>query len=343
MIFQLFFILVGFVIGIIGTIVGAGGGFIAVPMLLWIYPALNSSYASRVIASCSILFVFFNALLGSWEHAKTKMIRYKEGLLYSVCAIPAILIGIYIVDRLSLAWFRIVFGTIIIPISAFCFIRSYKEIATRDKPNNILGMLTSFFISIFASTIGVGGGILYGPAFAYFLKFDKLMAKATSMFIVGITSLVFIIIRTKQDVLPFNLVGYLLLTLAFIAIGILSSYFMDRLLSKYLHCHCILNEKQVCKRCLNRYLFSCIFGVLISYILFLVSNIAKAEPFVNSEYGKIFLITLLLTIGGSQSSKFGNAFSINLGGSRVMQILAVLLGLVGILTIYRGLSGVMYR
>lgn len=340
MIFQLFFIFVGFAIGIIGTIVGAGGGFIAVPMLLWIYPNFNSSYASRVIASCSILFVFFNALLGTWEHSKTKLIKYKEGLLYSACAIPAILIGIYITDRLSLAWFKIVFGIIIIPISAFCFIRSYHDIATRDKPNNFLGMLTSFFISIFASTIGVGGGILYGPAFAYFLKFDKLMAKATSMFIVGITSFVIITIRTKQDVLPFGLIGYLLLTLVFITIGMLSSHFIERLLSRYFHCHCVLNKRQVCGRCLIKYLFSGIFGVLVSYTLFILSNIAKTEPFVNGEYGKIFLITLLMTIGGTQSSKFGNSLSIKCGGSWVMRILAILLGLVGILTIYRGWSGI---
>ncbi|MGB9597738.1 MAG: TSUP family transporter, partial [Candidatus Poribacteria bacterium] len=274
------------------------------------------------------------------EHTKTKMIKYKEGLLYSACAIPAILIGIYITDRLSLAWFKIIFGIIIIPISAFCFIRSYKEIATMDKPNNFLGMITSFFISIFASTIGVGGGILYGPAFAYFLKFDKLMAKATSMFIVGITSFVIIIIRTKQGVLPFGLVGYLLLALAFITLGMLSSRFLERLLSKHLHCHCILNKKQVCGLCLTKYLFSGIFGVLVSYMLFVLSNIAKAKPFVNGEYGKIFLITLLLTVGGTQSSKFGNSLSIKFGGSWVMRILAILLGLVGILTIYRGWSGI---
>jgi len=340
MIFQLFFIFVGFAIGIIGTIVGAGGGFIAVPMLLWIYPNLNSSYASRVIASCSILFVFFNALLGSWEHAKVKMIKYKEGSLYSACAIPAILIGIYITDRMSLAWFKIVFGIIIIPISVFSFIRSYHDITARDKPNNALGMAISFFISIFASTLGVGGGILYGPTFAYFLKFDKLVAKATSMFIVGITSLVIVILRTKQDVLPFELVGYLLLTLVFITIGLLSNYVMDKLLSKRLQCECLLNQKQVCGTCLIKYLFSGIFGVLVSYILFLLSNIAKAEPFVNGEYGKIFLITLLLTVGGTQSSKLGNALSIKFGGSWVMRILAILLGLVGILTIYRGWSGI---
>ncbi|MEK7396368.1 MAG: sulfite exporter TauE/SafE family protein [Candidatus Poribacteria bacterium] len=339
MIFQLFYIFVGFFIGIIGTIIGAGGGFIAVPMLLWIYPNFNSSYASRVITSCSQLFIFFNALLGSIEHAKVRIIKYKQGLLYSAGAIPALIIGIYINDKISLGWFKIIFGAIIIPISAFSFIRSYHEISTRENPNNILGMIISFFISIFASTLGVGGGILYGPTFAYFLKFDKLIAKATSMFIVGITSFVIILVRTKQNVLPFELAGYLLLVLIFIAVGIIAGYFIEKLLSRQLSCECKLNKKQVCGTCLPKYLFSGIFSVLVSYTLFLLSNIAKSEAFINGEYGKIFLITLLFTAGGSHSSRLGNALSIKFGGSWVMRILAMALGIVGILTIYRGWSG----
>jgi uncharacterized membrane protein YfcA len=345
MIFQLFYIFVGFFIGIIGTIIGAGGGFIAVPMLLWIYPNFNSSYASRVITSCSQLFVFFNALLGSIEHAKVRIIKYRQGILFSIFAIPAVIIGVYITDRISLLWFKIVFGAVMIPISAFSFIRSYREIATRDDTNNILGVIISFFIGIFSNTLGVGGGILYGPTFAYFLKFEKLMAKATSMFIVAITSFVAVSLRVRQNVLPSNLVGYLLLVVVFVIAGIVTGHLLGKLLSKlkWFDCGCELTKKQVCKTCLIKYMLTGVSSVLVTYLLFVLSHIAKSSAFINNEYGKIYLITLLLISGGSQSSKLGNALSIKFGGSWVMRILAMALGIVGILTIYRGWSGIVSR
>ncbi|HET8577619.1 MAG TPA: TSUP family transporter [Methylomirabilota bacterium] len=50
----------GFVIGVYGTLIGAGGGFILVPLLLLLYPKESAD----TIASISLAVVFFNALSG---------------------------------------------------------------------------------------------------------------------------------------------------------------------------------------------------------------------------------------------------------------------------------------
>ena len=56
----------GLGIGAFGTLIGAGGGFILVPILLIVYPNENT----ELITSISLAVVFFNALSGSFAYAR---------------------------------------------------------------------------------------------------------------------------------------------------------------------------------------------------------------------------------------------------------------------------------
>ncbi|HEX3072885.1 MAG TPA: TSUP family transporter, partial [Ignavibacteriales bacterium] len=58
----------GFAVGTIGTLIGAGGGFILMPVLLFLYP--NMSPDSLVGISLAV--VFFNSFSGSLSYARMK-------------------------------------------------------------------------------------------------------------------------------------------------------------------------------------------------------------------------------------------------------------------------------
>ncbi len=81
--------LLGFVIGTYGTLIGAGGGFVLVPILLMLYP--NES--PEIITSISLAVVFFNALSGSLAYSRMKRIDYKSGLLFAAATIPGAVLG----------------------------------------------------------------------------------------------------------------------------------------------------------------------------------------------------------------------------------------------------------
>jgi len=74
----------GLAIGAFGTLIGAGGGFILVPILLIVYPNENT----ELITSISLAVVFFNALSGSVAYARMKRIDYKSGIIFAVATIP---------------------------------------------------------------------------------------------------------------------------------------------------------------------------------------------------------------------------------------------------------------
>lgn len=79
----------GFLVGGYGTLIGAGGGFVLVPILLLLYPRENP----EIITSISLAVVFFNALSGTWAYAKMGRIHYRSALLFSAAAIPGAVLG----------------------------------------------------------------------------------------------------------------------------------------------------------------------------------------------------------------------------------------------------------
>ena len=74
---RLWLIPVGFIIGTYGTLIGAGGGFVLVPMLILLYP----QESPEVITSISLAVVFFNALSGSLAYMRLKRVDYRSGHL----------------------------------------------------------------------------------------------------------------------------------------------------------------------------------------------------------------------------------------------------------------------
>ena len=80
---------IGLTVGFIGTLIGAGGGFILVPVLLLLFPHLDS----EVITSISLAIVFLNACSGSLAYARLKRIDYKTALLFSLATVPGAVLG----------------------------------------------------------------------------------------------------------------------------------------------------------------------------------------------------------------------------------------------------------
>ena len=81
--------LLGFAVGVFGTLVGAGGGFILTPVLLLIYPQSTPA----LITAISLIVVFFNAGSGSLAYARQKRIDYRSGVVFALCTLPGSVLG----------------------------------------------------------------------------------------------------------------------------------------------------------------------------------------------------------------------------------------------------------
>jgi len=214
-IFLLVFI--GFFIGTLGTLIGAGGGFILVPLLIILRP----DFTSETITAISMVVVASNAISGSVAYMRTKKIDYKAGIIFAVCTIPGSIFGVLTTKIIPRGVFDVIFGIILLVLAAFLFfkggkkefankpVRSHKGWIHRhlvDKwGENYFysydlkwGMVLSLFVGYFSPLLGIGGGIIHVPAMAEWLLFPVHIATATSHFILAIMSTVSVVVHYLQ-------------------------------------------------------------------------------------------------------------------------------------------------
>jgi hypothetical protein len=206
MIQYLWLIPVGFVIGAFGTLIGAGGGFVLMPVLLVLYP----QESPEIITSISLAVVFFNAFSGSWAYARMGRIDYKSGLLFAAAAVPGAILGALNTAYIPRRLFDGVFGLILVAVSVVLLVtkgpsKSPAEHARRGQVARTLiendgtvhayhvdlkrGVGLSFFVGYISSLLGIGGGIVHVPVLVNLLNFPVHIATATSHFILAIIAL----------------------------------------------------------------------------------------------------------------------------------------------------------
>lgn len=194
----LWLIPLGFFAGGYGTLIGAGGGFVLVPTLLFIY----SGEAPETVTSISLAVVFFNALSGTLAYARSNRIHFKSGLIFGVATLPGAVAGALATTGMSRERFNLVFGLLLIAMATFLVINPGKKTAAgfaqagsdKRKPLNLSGSAliagagVSTVFGFISSFFGIGGGFLYVPALVYLLRFPIHIATATSLFVLTITA-----------------------------------------------------------------------------------------------------------------------------------------------------------
>lgn len=208
----------GLVVGVFGTLIGAGGGFILVPVLLLLYP--NKS--PETITSVSLAVIFLNSLSGSLSYAKMKLIDYKSGLLLASTTVPASILGAFTTSYLPRRLFDVLFAFLLIIMAVFIVIRSNRDAEQEERNelrsfsrkvvdaegvvhiysyNPVLGLITGAFIGYISSLLGIGGGIIHVPVLIHLLNFPVHLATATSHFMLAIMSLSGTLVHIKNGLL----------------------------------------------------------------------------------------------------------------------------------------------
>jgi uncharacterized membrane protein YfcA len=199
---DLLLIALGFAVGAYGTIVGAGGGFVLVPVLLILFPDEDPA----TITSISLGVVFFNALSGSAAYARLRRIDYLSGAVFAAASLPSAIGGAFLVHALPRAAFDVIFGVTLLGVAAYTIWVIGRPVAMRSplrgwgvlsrtmrgtdegstfrwSYNVIHGALWSAAIGLLSSLLGIGGGVFQVPLMITLLRFPVHVATATSQFV----------------------------------------------------------------------------------------------------------------------------------------------------------------
>ena len=245
--------LAGFIIGTFGTLIGAGGGFLLVPLLILSHPDLSP----ETITAISIFIVAVNAISGSVAYAKSGRIDYKAGLLFAVFTIPGSILGVLTTQFIPQHLFNVSFGILLIVLSIFLFYKTFQKNKIPATPvyrkalrqheltdkygmhyqysyNQTYGIIVSILVGYLSPLLGIGGGIIHVPAMVHWLQFPVYVATATSHFILAIMSTVSVIVHAVKG--SYN-DPYILKMILFLALGVvpgaqLGAYFSHKIKSK---------------------------------------------------------------------------------------------------------------
>ncbi|NUN50721.1 MAG: sulfite exporter TauE/SafE family protein, partial [Candidatus Brocadiae bacterium] len=180
----------GAAIGCLGTLLGLGGGFILVPILLYAF-----RFPQPIAVGTSHVVICLNAVSGAIAYDRQRKIDYDLALCLAVPAIPAsAFASAFIVPRFQSPWFLVAFAGILVFGAVYVMQRGkLADLGSEREPSVRARWVCaglSLVSGVAAATLGVGGGVFYVPMLAILLGRPFHRATATSVFVLLLSSLV---------------------------------------------------------------------------------------------------------------------------------------------------------
>ncbi len=191
--------LLGFAVGAYGTVIGAGGGFILVPVLLILYP----DYEPEQLTAISLAVVFANTVSGSGAYARQKRVDYLTGVIFAAASAPGVIAGALVVHLIPQRLFSAMFGVLLMGLGYIAFSGRHEAIRAPIRGRGVLvrrltdpegrtyvyayriwqGVAISAGVGFISSLFGIGGGGIHVTAMIIVLHFPVMYAVATSHFV----------------------------------------------------------------------------------------------------------------------------------------------------------------
>lgn len=108
---------IGIGVGIGASFTGLGGGFLMIPLLLFL------GYAAQKAVGTSFLAIFVISISALIAHNKLANVDYRAGILLGLGGIIGAQIGARLVEHVSTASFKRIFAAILVGLAAYLFFK----------------------------------------------------------------------------------------------------------------------------------------------------------------------------------------------------------------------------
>jgi len=190
---ELTLIPLGFLIAVVFSMVGLGGGTIFVPLLVLAFglPAQNA-------VGISLLAIMFMTISSTAAYAIQKRIDYKVGLLLDTLDVPGAILGAYVTTLIAPRWLAGMFGGLLLVIAILMFLRKNSKNADRKGLGlsaRVISycMFGSLVSGIVAGMFGIGGGVIDETVMIFLLGMSIHTSAGTAMFGMAITTIAAVI------------------------------------------------------------------------------------------------------------------------------------------------------
>lgn len=206
----------GFAIGAVLGLTGAGGGIFAVPALVF-----GLGMDMRTAAPVALLAVAAAASVGALQGLRQGIVRYRAAAVLAGAGTLTAPLGVALAHRLPASWLEWIFAGVML-LAAYRMYASSRAAAAQGtalpghplvckvSPDTGRFVWTARTIATFAAVgavsglftglLGVGGGFIIVPALAFFSELRMHSIVATSLMVIALLSMVSVVVAWSHGV-----------------------------------------------------------------------------------------------------------------------------------------------
>ena len=222
------YLLLGILVGLNAGFIGAGSGFIIMPVLIYTFSLLgyNEDVLAHTAVGTSLFVIMFTAASGSIVHIKKRMVYLKLLLMMAIFGAAGAWSGGTLSAHISGEVFIKILAVALITISIILYRGERKskpngEHIDSREPNKskrrslkdlVLSGVLGFFAGFASAFFGIGGSIVMLPASLLFLRFSLIEAISHATCLMTVSAFFGVLAQGyyglgKGDLIPYS-VGY---------------------------------------------------------------------------------------------------------------------------------------
>jgi uncharacterized membrane protein YfcA len=184
-------VVTGAVVGLSQGLLGVGGAFVMVPVMLIVFNGMDvpSDAAVKLAFGTSLMVVLPTAVFSSFAHHRRRAVWWKAAIVLGCVGAAGAALGATITTQvLSETTAKIIFGAVAMLAAARMIFWKPSEVKAEPDGNPLVWAASGLPLGVFTGLLGVGGGILMVPLMATVLRFGMHRAVGTSTAVMLFTS-----------------------------------------------------------------------------------------------------------------------------------------------------------